>query len=107
MADRMPPVIIICLGRTKSWPATSVPRSASAAARVTKMPAAVEMISAGSCCTRPSPTVKIVYLARDSIAVMSFCSMPMAKPALMLMMVMIRPATASPRTNLLAPSIAP
>ncbi len=34
---------------------TSVPKEASLTARVTMMPVAVEMSSAGSCVTRPSP----------------------------------------------------
>ena len=37
--------------------AVSVPRSSSDAARVTMMPVAIEIISAGICAARPSPTV--------------------------------------------------
>ena len=39
---------------------TSSPRRASEAARVTMMPVAVAMISAGTCVTMPSPMVSSV-----------------------------------------------
>jgi hypothetical protein len=38
---------------------------------------------------------------------MSYCIMPIAMPPTMFTIVISTPATASPRTNLLAPSIAP
>src|SRR5919202_1088911 len=41
----------------KTWPAMSLPRSRSEAERVTMMPVATEMSSAGICAARPSPTV--------------------------------------------------
>ena len=73
---------------------------------VTRIPAAVAMISAGICETRPSPTVRIEYTFKARTRGMPFIS-PITIPPTKLMPVMTIPATASPRTNLLAPSIAP
>ncbi len=76
-------------------------------ALVTSMPAAVETISAGICDTRPSPTVRRVKVWVASVKLSPFCATPMKMPAMTLMPVMMMPATASPRTNFEAPSIAP
>ena len=53
--------------RALGWPricapmsAPRLPPSSSEATRVTMMPAAVEMMSAGICATSPSPMVKMV-----------------------------------------------
>ena len=51
------PATIGALRCFMSWPATSEPRSASDALRVTMMPVATEMSSAGICAARPSPIV--------------------------------------------------
>ena len=64
-------------------------------------------MSAGTCETKPSPMDSIVKRDKASFIVMPFCMMPMAKPPMMLMSVIKIAAIASPRTNLLAPSIAP
>ena len=71
------------------------------------MPAAVETISAGICDTSPSPTVSVVKVAAASANGMPCRPSPIAKPPTMFTQVMINPATASPRTNFAAPSIAP
>ena len=47
-------------GWKKTWLVISLPRLDSLPARVTMMPAAVEMIRAGIWVTRPSPTVSRV-----------------------------------------------
>ena len=86
---------------------SSLPRSFLADARVTRMPAAVEMISAGTCDTRPSPIDSSVNRWSESLMLMPFCAIPMAKPPSTFTIVISTAAIASPRTNLLAPSIAP
>ena len=53
-------VIISTCGLENSWPVNCVPMSSSVATRDTITPAAVEMISAGICATRPSPMVSSV-----------------------------------------------
>ena len=81
--------------------------SLSEPARLTTIPAAVDIKSAGICDTRPSPIVRIVYVVAASNAVMPFCNVPIISPPSILIAVIISPATASPLTNLLAPSIDP
>ena len=66
----------------------------------------VETSSAGTCETRPSPidsTVKVFTASPNDMPRPA----PMMMPPMTLMARMRRPAMASPRTNLLAPSIAP
>jgi hypothetical protein len=70
-------------------------------------PAAVEMMSAGIWLTRPSPTVSSVKVWVASPKPMPFCATPIMMPPTMLIATMRRPAIASPRTNLEAPSMAP
>jgi hypothetical protein len=70
-------------------------------------PAAVDTISAGIWLTRPSPTVSSVKVCVASAKLMPFCATAMMMPPMTLMATIIRPAMASPRTNLLAPSMAP
>ena len=67
----------------------------------------MEMMRAGIWETRPSPMESRVNFCRDSASVMPIWKTPMAKPPSTLTRVMRMPATASPRTNLEAPSIAP
>ena len=74
---------------------------------VTTMPAAVDTSNAGICDTSPSPTVRVVNVSNASATGMPWRKTPMVRPPTMLMTVMIRPAMASPRTNLAAPSMAP
>ncbi len=74
---------------------------------VTTMPAAVETSRAGICETSPSPMVSVVKVLAASEKLMPPFSTPIARPPAMLMLVMINPAIASPRTNFAAPSIAP
>ncbi len=71
------------------------------------IPAAVETMRAGIWATKPSPTVRRVYFRAASARGNPTWRVPMTKPPIILIPVMSRPAMASPRTNLLAPSIAP
>ena len=76
--------------------------------RVTSKPAASEIKNAGTWLTRPSPIVSLREERRPPRrSVMPYSTMPMISPPTMLISVMMMPAMASPRTNLLAPSIAP
>ena len=69
-------------GLRSSWPATSSPRfaSVSVAARVTMMPVAVEISSAGICAARPSPIDSSEKVVRASPKPMPCCTMPIAMP---------------------------
>ena len=55
------------------------------------IPVAVEMISAGTCVTMPSPTVSSVKVCSASDQLMPRCAMPMARPPMMLMRMMMTP----------------
>jgi len=81
----------------------SDPNSSLAAARVTKMPAAVDVISAGICETKPSR-----WKQRESLQgfadAHSLLHDADRKPPSTLINVIRMAAMASPRTNLLAPS---
>ncbi len=70
-------------------------------------PAAVETISAGIWLTSPSPTVSRVKVCEASAMLIPFCATAMMMPPMTLIATIINPAMASPRTNLLAPSMAP
>ena len=76
-------------------------------ARATMSPAAIAMMKAGTCEARPSPIVS--FVKTDTVLPKSqpLMNIPMAMPPMMFTPVMISAAMASPRTNLLAPSIAP
>ncbi|MNE98034.1 hypothetical protein D3C80_1964870 [compost metagenome] len=76
-------------------------------ARVTMIAAAVDNSSDGNCATKPSPMVNKAYTLPASLNGMPCWSMPMSMPPMRLMNRISRPAMASPRTNLLAPSIEP
>ena len=86
---------------------TSLLRLPSDTDRVTIMPVAVEIISAGSWETRPSPMVTMEYREMTSEKVPPLTSIPMRTPPMKLIMVMIKDMVASPLTILVAPSIAP
>ena len=96
-------------GSRTSWPANCPAscRSWASSTRVTNKPAAVDTISAGIWPARPSPMVRIVYDFSASVIAISCCTTPIATPPSTLTSVITMPAMASPRTNLLAPSIAP
>ena len=74
---------------------------------VTKSPAASDTTSAGICVTNPSPIVNTVYLLMASPMLSPWLIIPIRIPPNTLTNVMMRPATASPRTNFDAPSMAP
>ena len=101
------PATIGALRCFMSWPATSVPRSDSEALRVTMMPAATEMSSAGICAVRPSPIVRSEKCWAASPIGIPCCMTPMRMPPMRLIAVMIMAAMTSPLTNFEAPSIAP
>ncbi len=56
----IPAVTYSTCGRLANWSSSCWLRSWSAETRVTRMPAAVEMTSAGTWATRPSPMVSSV-----------------------------------------------
>ena len=60
MPPRMPAVIYSTCGLANSWFTSWLPMSCSLATRDTITPAAVEMISDGSCATKPSPMASSV-----------------------------------------------
>ena len=85
----------------------SLPRFASLPERVTMMPVAVEISSAGICAARPSPTVSSekVWIAAP---IERWCwRTPTTMPPKRLIATISTPAIASPLTNFEAPSIAP
>ena len=92
---------------SSSWPPMSLPRSFSDAERVTRMPVATEISSAGICAQRPSPTVSSENLCAASPNGRPCCMTPMTMPPTRLISVIRMPAMASPLTNFEAPSIAP
>ena len=75
--------------------------------RVTIRPPDTEITSAGITVTRPSPMVRAVYVSSAFFRSIPCWKTPMRNPATILMTVMRIPATASPRTNFDAPSMAP
>ena len=101
-----PPSCSVRLCRV-NWCSRSEPRSLSVAARVTMRPDDSEISSAGICATRPSPTVRRLYVLIASPNDRCCCRMPTAKPPIRLMATMTIAAIASPFTNFDAPSIAP
>ena len=101
------PATIGALRWSRIWPAMSLPRSFSEAERVTRMPVATEMSSAGICAHRPSPTVRSENLCAASPNGRPCWATPMTMPPIRLISVMRMPAIASPLTNFEAPSIAP
>ena len=87
--------------------AISEPRSRSEAVRVTMMPVATEISSAGICAARPSPTVRIEYVLIVSPKLRCRCSRPIDDAADQVDAGDQHGAVASPRTNFEAPSMAP
>ncbi len=104
---RKPEVIASAPRPAVSCLPSSLPRSVLLPERVTIRAAAIEITSAGIWLTSPSPTVSRVYTSAASITEYPFIATPTAKPPTMFTSVMMMPATASPRTNLPAPSMAP
>ena len=104
---RNPPVTASACGREKSCVTNCCGRFVFCVLRVTSKPAASEMRNAGTWLTRPSPIVSRVKTPAASPSGMPCSTTPMTRPPMMLMSVMTMPAMASPRTNLLAPSMAP
>ena len=100
-------MVMMARGWALNWPMTSLFRLPSDTDRVTIMPVAVEIISAGSWETRPSPMVTMEYLEMTSEKVPAFITIPMMVPPMKLIMVMINDMVASPFTILVAPSMAP
>ena len=92
-----------------SWVHRSPPRPPplSVMARVTMMPEATEIRSAGICETRPSPTESRANWLTDSLSVSPCCSTPTVMPPMRLITTMTTEAIASPFTNFDAPSIEP
>ena len=104
---RKPPATANACGREKSCRRNSPGRLISELLRVTSRPAASEIRKAGTWVTRPSPMVSVVKSEPASRRLIPNSIMPMNSPPMMLMSVITMPAMASPRTNLLAPSMAP
>ncbi len=103
-----PPATANACGRENSCLRNSLGRLVDWLLRVTSRPAASEIRNAGTWLTRPSPMVSLVKTARRRGASdMPAWITPMNRPPTMLISVITMPAMASPRTNLLAPSIAP
>ena len=73
----------------------------------TTAPAAREITKDGICATKPSPIASKVYVSRALEKSKLCCMVPTKRPPIILTTVITIPATASPRTYLLAPSIAP
>ena len=105
--SRITPVVMMALGCALNWPTTSLLRLPSDTDRVTIMPVAVEIISAGSWETRPSPMVTMEYLDSTSVKVPAFITIPMMVPPIKLIIVISSDMVASPFTILVAPSMAP
>ena len=99
----------MAFGCAKNWLTMSCPSGLffSSPTRVTMTPDVIDTSSAGICETRPSPTVRMPYLVIAHETSLPFMNTPMQMPPTMLIAVMMRPATASPFTNFIAPSIAP
>ncbi|MNN51631.1 hypothetical protein D3C81_1662860 [compost metagenome] len=95
------------LGEANIWRLICLPMSSEPDARVTMIAAAVDNNSDGNCATKPSPMVSSAYTLPASPKVMPCWKIPTAMPPIRLMNRINRPAMASPRTNLLAPSMEP
>ena len=107
IAAMMPPAIIGARGWRRIWAEMSEPRSASLPDRVTMMPIAVEIRSAGIWAARPSPIVRMGKSWAASENDMPCWSRPTPMPPSRLIATIRMPAIASPFTNLDAPSMAP
>ena len=95
------------LGTPNNWLTSVVPKSASLLPLVTRIPVDSEINREGIWLTRPSPIVRIVYLFNALVISMPCLVIPMMIPPTILMVVIRRPATASPFTYFTAPSMEP
>ena len=95
------------LGTPNNWLTSVVPKSASLLPLVTRIPVDSEINREGIWLTRPSPIVRIAYLFRALVISMPCLVIPMMIPPTILMVVISRPATASPFTYFTAPSMEP
>ena len=102
-----PAVTARVFGLAKSWLDTCSPISSLEDTRVTMMAVAVDRRSEGIWAAKPSPMARRVYCSAAAPTSKLCWAVPTISPPMMLMMVIKRPATASPRTNFEAPSIAP
>ena len=106
IANMAPAAIKVAFGRPVICPIKTGPRLEELVSFVTSTPAAVEMNSAGICDTRPSPIVSMEYVSKACPIELPFM-VAIVTPPIRFNAVMIKPAIASPRTNLDAPSMAP
>ena len=74
---------------------------------VTIVAVAIASSNDGIWATRPSPTVRSMYVSADSLIVRSCITEPIISPPIIFMTKIKIPAIASPFTNFAAPSIAP
>ena len=102
-AATTPSALLLASNCLDTWPE----KSSSVATRVTKIPAAVEMMSAGIWATKPSPMVSDAKVESALPNSMSCCKTPISNPPMRLITKIMMPAIASPRTNLEAPSMEP
>ena len=103
----MAPTRYSAFGTPNNWLTSVVPKSASLLPLVTRIPVVREISSEGIWLTRPSPMVRIAYLFRAAVISMPCLVTPMMIPPTILMVVIRRPATASPFTYFTAPSMEP
>jgi hypothetical protein len=106
-STRKPAVSSSPVGWLTTWLVSSLPSCALEPDRVTIRAEAMAITKDGIWLVSPSPIVSFVKTDAVWAAGQPRSRTPIAKPPRMLMAVMMSPATASPRTNLLAPSMAP
>ena len=85
----------------------SVRRAISEAERVVTRAPAIEISSDGIAVTRPSPTVRMVKVARAVVTSIPYWMVPMKMPPMMLINVIRIDATASRCVKRMAPSMEP
>ena len=85
----------------------SLPKEESEIARVTMMPVAVEIRSAGSWVTRPSPMEREMYVFKATSRGSPCSVIPTMRPPTICTTVMRIPTFTFPEMNLEAPSIDP
>ena len=101
------PTAHITFGISKSCDTTISPISISLDTLVTKIPVARDIRRDGIELTNPSPIVRIVYLFKASPTGIPCITTPITIPPTKLIIVIIRPAVASPLTYFTAPSMEP
>ena len=94
-------------GKADNWVVKVLPKLFFEFDLVTRIPAAVEISNAGTWLTSPSPIVKITKRLAASPADIPIWVIPIIIPPKTFITVIIIPATASPLTNLDAPSMVP